>query len=149
VTIRDDVKFLSDARAAILKLDAESEPGCTGTKGTAELDTAIAQLVSQAVAAEEVIDLHQAAGIERPERSVLSDEFLDRLTRSERPNPQMAVLRRLPDDQIGTIPQQRGPGPALLGSPQSGGPPVHQRDPDDGGDHLPVRGTGQADAGAR
>ena len=73
MTIRDDVKFLSDARAAILKLDAESEPGCTGTKGTAELDTAIAQLVSQAVAAEEVIDLHQAAGTN--DRSVRSSRM--------------------------------------------------------------------------
>ena len=47
--------------------------------GPAEIDTAIAQLVSEAVAADEVVDVYAQLGMERPDLSILSDEFLDGL----------------------------------------------------------------------
>lgn len=104
LAMRDDVKFFANVRAAILKLDAEGEPGRPGAgAAAAELDTAIAQLVSQAVAADEVIDVYAVAGMERPDLSILSDSFLDGLAKSEQPNLQMAVLRRLLNDAIRTI----------------------------------------------
>ena len=67
------------------------------------MDAAIAQLVSQAVSADGVIDVYAAAGMERPDLSILSDEFLDGLDRSARPNLQMALLRRLLDDRIRSL----------------------------------------------
>ncbi|MBX3313770.1 MAG: type I restriction endonuclease subunit R [Actinobacteria bacterium] len=98
MAIRDDVKLFADVRSAIAKLDHEGsgprEPG------TAEMDTAIAQLVSEAVVSEGVIDVYAAAGIDKPELSILSDEFLDGLARAERPNLQLELLRRLLDDEI-------------------------------------------------
>ncbi len=98
MAIRDDVKLFADVRAAIAKLDHEGagprEPG------SAEMDTAIAQLVSEAVVSEGVIDVYAAAGIDKPELSILSDEFLDGLVGAERPNLQLELLRRLLDDEI-------------------------------------------------
>ena len=98
MAIRDDVKLFADVRAAIAKLDHEGagprEPG------SAEMDTAIAQLVSEAVVSEGVIDVYAAAGIDKPELSILSDEFLDGLVGADRPNLQLELLRRLLDDEI-------------------------------------------------
>ena len=100
MTIRDDVKLFADVRSAIVKVDHEGagprEPG------SAEVDTAIAQLVSEAVVSEGVIDIYAAAGIDKPDLSILSDEFLDALVKAERPNLQLELLRRLLSDEIRT-----------------------------------------------
>jgi type I restriction enzyme, R subunit len=98
LTIRDDVKMFADVRAAIAKLDREG----AGPRdpGSAEIDTAIAQLVSEAVVSEGVIDVYAAAGIENPELSILSDEFLEGLVQGDRPNLQLELLRRLLNDEI-------------------------------------------------
>jgi type I restriction enzyme R subunit len=59
--------------------------------------------VSQAVAADEVIDIYAQAGMERPDISILSDEFLEGLTKNERPNLQLQLLRKLINDEIRTV----------------------------------------------
>lgn len=53
-----------------------------------------------AVSAEGAIDVYAAAGMGRPGIVILSGEFLDGLDWDERPNLQMALLRRLLDDRI-------------------------------------------------
>jgi len=68
-----------------------------------ELDTAIAQLVSEAVAADEVIDICTQAGMERPDISILSDAFLEVLTKSDKPNLQMQLLKKLLNVEIKTL----------------------------------------------
>jgi type I restriction enzyme R subunit len=103
LAIRDDVRFFADIRAALVKLDREGEPGRAGRGGSAEIDTAIAQLVSESVAADEVIDVYAAAGMERPELSILSDEFLESLKTGPRPNLQMELLRKLLADKIRSL----------------------------------------------
>jgi type I restriction enzyme R subunit len=100
MAIRDDVKLFADVRAAIAKLDHEGSG--PRAPGSAVMDTAIAQLVSEAVVSDGVIDVYAAAGIDKPELSILSDEFLDGLVRAERPNLQLELLRRLLDDEIGS-----------------------------------------------
>ncbi|TXH24213.1 MAG: DUF3387 domain-containing protein, partial [Mycobacterium sp.] len=74
-----------------------------GGSGAVEIDTAIGQLVNEAVAADEVVDIYKLAGVETPELSILSDEFLDSLAHKDKPNLQMGLLRRLLNDQIKTI----------------------------------------------
>lgn len=103
MAIRDDVRFFADVRAYLVKLDKEGDLGTGGRKGSDDLDTAIAQLVSEAVAADEVIDIYAQAGMERPDISILSDAFLDGLTKTERPNLQMQLLRKLLNDEIRTL----------------------------------------------
>jgi type I restriction enzyme, R subunit len=100
-TIRNDVRMFTDVRAAILKI--QNPDSGRGGSGAVELDTAIGQLVNEAVATDEVVDIYKLAGIETPELSILSDEFLDSLVGKDKPNLQMGLLRRLINDQIRTV----------------------------------------------
>ena len=99
--IRNDVRMFTDVRAAILKI--KNPDSRRAGSGAVEVDTAIGQLVNEAVAADEVVDIYKLAGIETPELSILSDEFLDSLVGKEKPNLQMGLLRRLINDQIRTV----------------------------------------------
>ena len=65
-TIRDNFCFLSHIRAAHIKESQRGEPRRGGSGGSEALDTAIAQLVSQAVATDRVIDVYAAAGMDGP-----------------------------------------------------------------------------------
>lgn len=99
--IRNDVRLFTDVRAAILKIQ-NPESG-RGGSGAVEIDTALRQLLNEAVAADQVVDIYKLAGVETPELSILSDEFLDSLVGRETPNLQMGLLRRLLNDQIRTV----------------------------------------------
>jgi type I restriction enzyme R subunit len=101
--IRDDTKFFADIRGYLVKLSKAGEVGSGGAGGSDELDTAIAQLVSEAVAADEVVDIYAMAGMDKPDISILSDEFLEGLVTSERPNLQLELLRKLINDEIRTV----------------------------------------------
>jgi type I restriction enzyme R subunit len=101
VAIHDDVRMFADVRAAIIKIQ-DPDSGRAGSGG-AEIDTAIGQLVNEAVAADEVVDIYKLAGLDVPELSILSDEFLDSLAGKEKPNLQMGLLHKLINDQIRTI----------------------------------------------
>ncbi len=101
VPIRNDVRMFTDVRAAILKI-LNPDAG-RGGSGAVEVDTAIGQLVNEAVAADEVIDVYKLAGVDTPEISILSDEFLDSLAHRDKPNLQLGVLRRILGDRIRTI----------------------------------------------
>ncbi|MHB1164369.1 MAG: type I restriction endonuclease subunit R [Candidatus Nanopelagicales bacterium] len=101
VAIRNDVRMFTDVRAAILKI-LNPDAG-RGGAGAVEIDTAIGQLVNEAVTADEVVDIYKLAGIDTPEISILSDEFLDSLAHRDKPNLQLGVLRRILADRIRTI----------------------------------------------
>ena len=99
--IRNDVRMFADVRAAILKI--QNPDSGRGGSGAVEIDTAIGQLVNEAVAADEVVDIYKLAGVDKPDLSILSDEFLDGLQVKEKPNLQMGLLRRLINDQIRSV----------------------------------------------
>lgn len=99
--IRNDVRLFTDVRAAILKI--QNPDSGRGGSGAVEIDTAIGQLVNEAVTANEVVDIYKLAGVETPELSILSDEFLDSLAHRDKPNLQVGLLRRLINDQIRSI----------------------------------------------
>ncbi len=98
--IRTNIRLFADVRVAILKI-LNPDSG-QGGSGTVEIDTAIGQLVNDAVSAKDVLDIYKLAGIETPELSILSDEFLDSLDHKDKPNLQLGLLRRLISDQIRT-----------------------------------------------
>ncbi len=99
--IRNDARLFADVRAAILKI--QNPNSGRGGSGAVEIDSAIGQLVNEAVGADEVVDIYKLAGVEAPELSILSDAFLDSLAHKDKPNLQMGLLRRLLNDQIKTI----------------------------------------------
>jgi type I restriction enzyme, R subunit len=99
--IRNDVRLFIDVRSAILKI--QNPDSGRGGSGAVEIDTAIGQLVNEAVTAGDVVDIYKLAGVETPELSIMSDEFLDSLAAKEKPNLQMGLLRRLINDKIRTV----------------------------------------------
>jgi type I restriction enzyme R subunit len=99
--IRNDVRLFADVRAAILKI-LNPDAGRGGV-GAIEIDTAIGQLVNEAVAADEVVDIYKLADVDTPEISILSDEFLDSLAHRDKPNLQLGLLRRILNDRIKTV----------------------------------------------
>ncbi|MGP5496689.1 type I restriction endonuclease subunit R [Corynebacterium flavescens] len=99
--IRNDVRLFTDVRAAILKI--QNPDSGRGGSGAVEIDTALGQLLNEAVTADQVVDVYKLAGIETPEISILCDEFLDSLAEKDKPNLQMGLLRRLLNDQIRTV----------------------------------------------
>ncbi|WP_298211323.1 type I restriction endonuclease subunit R [Ferrimicrobium sp.] len=101
VAIRNDVRMFADVRAAILKI--QNPDSGRGGSGAVEIDTAIGQLVNEAVAADEVVDIYKLAGVDKPDLSILSDEFLEGLQVKEKPNLQMGLLQRLINDQIRSV----------------------------------------------
>jgi type I restriction enzyme, R subunit len=98
--IRDDIRLFIGVRSAILKIQ---NPVITPGPSHVEIDTAIGQLVNEAVTADEVVDIYKLAGVETPELSLMSDEFLDSLADKDKPNLQMGLLRRLLNDEIKTV----------------------------------------------
>jgi len=95
--IRDDVGFFQEVRAALVKTTGD-ERGRTPD----EIDSAIKQLVSRAVSSTEVVDIFEAAGIEKPDISILSDEFLEEVKALPQKNLALALLKKLINDEIKT-----------------------------------------------
>jgi len=69
-------------------------------KSTEELNAAIKQIISEAVASEGVLDVFGAAGIQKPDISILSDEFLTTVKASPHVNLQLELLKKLLSDEI-------------------------------------------------
>jgi type I restriction enzyme R subunit len=87
--IRDDVAFFQAVRAVLTK----HAPGEKKTEE--ELDHAVRQIVSRAVASEGVVDIFEAAGLQKPDISILSDEFLAEVRGMPQRNLAVELLRRL------------------------------------------------------
>ncbi len=94
--IRDDVGLFQAVRAGIVK----NTGGDGGPQAQEELDAAVRQIVSRAVAADGVVDIFAAAGIDKPEISVLSDEFLAEVKDLPQRNLALEALRKLLEDEI-------------------------------------------------
>lgn len=92
--IRDEVGFFQAVRAAIAKSTA------TGVISQANRAFAVQQLIDRAVASTEIIDVLRAAGMESPDISILSDEFLAELQGMERKNLALEALRKLLNGEI-------------------------------------------------
>lgn len=94
VAIRDEVGFFQTVRAAL----AKTTPG--STRPEEELDVAVRQIVSRAVASDQVIDIFSAAGLKAPDISILSDEFLAEVKELPHRNLAFEVLKKLLSDEI-------------------------------------------------
>ncbi len=89
LAIRDDVGFFQALRAVLAK-------GAAGERRSdEELDHAIRQIVSRSVASEGVVDIFEAAGLRKPDISILSDEFLADVRGLPQRNVAVELLRKL------------------------------------------------------
>ncbi|HEY3487073.1 MAG TPA: type I restriction enzyme endonuclease domain-containing protein, partial [Gammaproteobacteria bacterium] len=92
---KDEVAFFQAVKARLAKFD-----GTGSGKTNEEIETAIRQVIDQALVSEQVIDVFDAAGIKKPDISILSDEFLLELKNKEHKNIAMEVLRKLLNDEL-------------------------------------------------
>ncbi len=96
--VKDEVGFFTAVQAAIRKMDAGSRSG----RSVDEADLAISQLLNRAVTSTEVIDILEAAGIDRPDISVLSEEFLLGLKNTPHKSLAVEALKKLLNGEIRT-----------------------------------------------
>ncbi len=94
IRIRDDVGFFQSVRVGLLKR-AESE-----SRPEEELDLAVRQIISRAVASEGVTDIFSAAGLDKPDISVLSDEFLAEVRGMPHRNLAVELLQKLLNGEV-------------------------------------------------
>ena len=94
--IRDDVGFFQAVQSVL----AKSAPSSARSKE--DMDHAVRQIISQAVASEGVMDIFAAAGLEKPDLSVLSDEFLAEVKGMPQRNLAVELLQKLLKGELTT-----------------------------------------------
>jgi type I restriction enzyme R subunit len=95
--VKDEVSFFQAVKSRLVKFEI------TGSSKTdEEVETAIRQVIDQALVTEQVIDVFDAAGIKKPDISILSEEFLLEVKNMEHKNIALEVLKKLLNDEIKT-----------------------------------------------
>jgi type I restriction enzyme R subunit len=96
MNIRDDIAFFQAVRAVLAKGVGQQQ------RSEWDLDHAIRQIVSSAVAPKGVIDIFEAAGLKKPDISILSDEFLAEVSWLPQKNLAVEMLRKLLSNEVRT-----------------------------------------------
>ncbi len=94
MAIRDEVAFFQTVKAGLVKATLTRE------RPQEELDHAIRQIIAGAIAPEGVVDIFAAAGLAKPEISLLSEEFLAEVREMPQRNLAVEVLERLLNDEV-------------------------------------------------
>ena len=94
--IRDDVAFFQAVQSVLAKRTLRQ------VRTQEDLDHAVRQIVSRAVASEGVIDIFAAAGLKKPDISILSDEFLAEARGMPRRNLAVELLQKLLKGELAT-----------------------------------------------
>ena len=87
--IRDDLAFFQFVQSALLK------PSPGEVRSDEALDHAMRQIISRAVAPEGVVDVFEAAGLQKPDVSILSNDFLDEVRNMPHRNLAVELLQKL------------------------------------------------------
>jgi type I restriction enzyme R subunit len=95
MSVKERVAFFQAIKSRLVKLSARG----TGMS-FAQIDTTIRQLVDRALQVDGVLDVFEAAGIEKPEISILSDDFLDEVRTMKHKNMAVELLQKLLQDQV-------------------------------------------------
>ena len=92
--VRDEVAFFQAIRAALSKRSAGD------SQESEDVDFAVRQIVSRAVSSDEVMDIFAAAGLDKPDISVLSEEFLSEVKGMSHRNLAVELLLKLLKGEI-------------------------------------------------
>jgi len=93
--IKDEVSFFQAVKSGLVKLSG-GENGLSDE----EMETTIRQVIDKALVSDQVIDVFDAAGIKKPDISILSEEFLLEIKNMEHKNVAMEVLKKILRDEI-------------------------------------------------
>lgn len=94
LAVRDEVSFFQAMRAVFVKATS------SGQKMEEDLDFAIRQIISQAVVSDQVVDIFAAAGLKKPDISILSDDFLAEVKNMPHRNLAVELLQKLLKGEI-------------------------------------------------
>ena len=94
LSIKDHIAFFQAIKARISKFTS------TGGKSDAEINTAIKQIVDEALSSEWVVDIFEAAGIKAPSLEILSEEFLLEVKNMEHKNLAFELLKKLLTEEV-------------------------------------------------
>lgn len=92
---KDEVAFFQAIKARLAKFESS-----VGGKSDAEIETAIRQVIDEALVSSKVVDVFDAAGIKKPDISILSEEFLLEIKGMEHQNLALETLKKLLNDEI-------------------------------------------------
>jgi type I restriction enzyme R subunit len=96
MAVKEEVAFFQAIKARLAKFDST-----TGNEQSSEeLETTIKQVIDKALVSEQVVDIFDAAGIKKPDISILSDEFLDEIKGMQHKNLALEVLKKLLNDEL-------------------------------------------------
>src|SRR5690606_7469171 len=93
--IKEEVAFFQAVKARLVKFETEGKG-----KTAREFDTTIKMIVDQAISSDKVVDIFAAAGIEKPDLSILSDEFLQEVQGMTHKNLALELLKKILNDEI-------------------------------------------------
>ena len=96
IRIRDEVAFFQAVQSVLVKRAAAV------ARPDEELDQAVRQIISRAVAPEGVVDIFAAAGLEKPDISILSDQFLAEVRGMPQRNLAVELLQKLLKGELAT-----------------------------------------------
>lgn len=96
IAIRDNVALFQAIKARLVKISDRNEGG----KGDEEIETAIKQIISEAITADKVIDVFDAAGLKKPNIEILDERFLQELKDLPQRNLAVELLKKLLKDEI-------------------------------------------------
>lgn len=93
--IKEEVGFFQGIKARLNKFEHVGKG-----KNTEAIDTAIKQIIDKAIVTDGIVDVFDAAGIKKPDISILSDEFLEEIKGMEKKNIALELLKKLLNDEI-------------------------------------------------
>ncbi len=96
MAIRDDVALFQAIKTRLVKISDRNEGGKTNE----EMETAIKQIISEAITADNVIDIFDAAGLKKPNIEILDERFLQELKDLPQKNLAVELLKKLLKDEI-------------------------------------------------
>ncbi|MCB9082320.1 MAG: type I restriction endonuclease subunit R [Lewinellaceae bacterium] len=96
MAIRDDVALFQAIKSRLVKISDRNEGGKTDD----EMETAIKQIISEAITADNVIDIFDAAGLKKPNIEILDERFLQELKDLPQKNLAVELLKKLLKDEI-------------------------------------------------
>jgi type I restriction enzyme R subunit len=96
IAIRDDIALFQAIKSRLVKIAERNED----PDRDEQIETAIKQIVSEAITSDEVIDVFDAAGIKKPNIEILDDAFLQEIKQMPQKNLAVELLKKLLKDEI-------------------------------------------------
>lgn len=95
LAIKDDLAFFQAVKSRLVKFESS-----VSGRSDREMESAIKQIVNEAISSDQVVDIFDAAGIKKPEISILSEEFMLEIKGMKHKNLALELLKKILNDEI-------------------------------------------------